>query len=63
MMMSFLDKAKKTPVKSKCDKDNTDAKTIKVIMDNLMLMTSYAKAAQKNSQNNQGYSLALLQIF
>ena len=53
-----LDKAKKTPVKSKCDKDNTDAKTIKVIMDNLMLMTSYAKAAQKNSQNNQGFSLA-----
>tara|TARA_B100000073_G_C23743133_1_gene574341 strand:+ start:2296 stop:4926 length:2631 start_codon:yes stop_codon:yes gene_type:complete len=53
-----LDKAKKTPIKSKCDKDNTDAKTIKVVMDNLMLMTSYAKAAQKNSQNNQGYSLA-----
>jgi len=53
-----LDKSKKTPVKSKCDKDNTDAKTIKVIMDNLMLMTSYAKAAQKNSQNNQGFSLA-----
>ena len=53
-----LDKAKKTPVKSKCDKDNSDTKVIQIIMDNLMLMTSYAKAAQKNSQNNQGYSLA-----
>jgi hypothetical protein len=53
-----IDENIKSPIKSPCEKGGEDAKAIQVVLQNILLLSQYAKLAQKSAAGNQGYSLA-----
>ena len=53
-----VDDSRKTPIKSNCEKDNSEVKAIQMVIQNLLTLTQYAKKASQNSSGSQGFASA-----